>query len=276
MTPMVDYTVKLDAFEGPLDLLLHLVKANELDIYHLPVATITDQYLAYIQMFEELNLDMAGEYLVMAATLVHLKSRLLLPHDDEDEESEDDPAAELVQQLAEYSRYREAAEALRDRALLDRDVFKRPPSPPEKPDDEEAGFSKVELPDLFEALRRVLQRAAARRPHEVEGEEYHVADAVRGMMARLRSSGSLHFRDLFPQGVARGYIIASFIGLLELMKMGIVEGWQDRQSGEITMRLLDHENEDKLYALLGTYGPGSVSAREGRGGDSLALEESNE
>jgi len=116
-------TVKLAIFEGPLDLLLHLIKRNEVEIADIPIATITDQYLAMLEELPELNLDGAGEYLVMAATLMFIKSRLLLPASAEDEEDEEDPRAELVQQLLEYQRYREVAVALAERNLLARDVF---------------------------------------------------------------------------------------------------------------------------------------------------------
>ena len=218
------YRVRLEAFEGPLDLLLHLVKTNELDLYNLPIAVITDSYLQYLDMFEELNLDVAGEYLVMAATLMYLKSRLLLPLDDDDEEEgQEDPAADLVRQLAEYQRYREVAEELRDRALLGRDVFRRPPSPPERSETDAAAFHPVELADLFEGLRRVLKSMAVRTPHVLEGEEYSVGDAVRSMVAKLRSAERVAFAELFGGASSRGFIIATFVGLLELIKMGIIE-----------------------------------------------------
>ena len=122
------YRVKLDVFEGPLDLLLHLIKKNEVEIVDIPIATITEQYLAYLDMMRELNLDIAGEFLVMAATLTLIKSRMLLPpSEDEEDDEEADPRAELVQQLLEYQRYREAALALAERPLLHRDVFVREP-----------------------------------------------------------------------------------------------------------------------------------------------------
>lgn len=248
------YTVRLDAFEGPLDLLLHLVKTSEIDIYHLPIATITDQYLEYLDMFEELNLDVAGEYLVMAATLMYLKSRLLLPADeDDDEDGEADPAVDLVRQLAEYQRYREAAEELRDRARLGRDVFRRLPAPPDAEIDD-PGFQAVDLAALLEALRRVLAGAAARKPHVLEGEEHSVADAVSAMIARLRSAERIEFVDLFAPGSTRSLIIATFIGLLELIKMRIIEAEQ-RDRGSITLRLVDREVEDAVKRLAETYGP---------------------
>jgi segregation and condensation protein A len=247
------YRVRLETFEGPLDLLLHLVKTNELDLYNLPIAVITDQYLQYLDMFEELNLDVAGEYLVMAATLMYLKSRLLLPLDEDDEEEQEDPAADLVRQLAEYQRYREAAEELRDRALLGRDVFRRPPSPPERDGTEETPFHPVELADLFEALRRVLKSIVVRKPHVLEGEEVSVGEAVRTMVARLRTAERVGFAELFTPDVTRGFVIATFIGLLELIKMGIVEAEQ-QGLGPIHLRLVEHEVDDAVLRLTETYG----------------------
>src|SRR5262245_40897897 len=123
------YRVKLDVFEGPLDLLLHLVKKDEVDLTDIPIAKITDQYMGYLELFQQLDLDVAGEYLVMAATLLHLKSRTLLPHEETLEEEEgDDPRADLVRQLLEYQRFKEAAEMLNRRDLLERDVFARDPT----------------------------------------------------------------------------------------------------------------------------------------------------
>src|SRR5712692_5028876 len=118
---------RLEIFEGPLDLLLHLIKKSEVDVHDIPIAAITDQYLGYLELFEQLNLDLAGEYLVMAATLMQIKSRMLLPPAEGDEEDEEDPRLELVQQLEEYQRFRAAAADLGDRDILDRDVFRRAP-----------------------------------------------------------------------------------------------------------------------------------------------------
>lgn len=253
------YKVRLDAFEGPLDLLLHLVKTNEVDIYDLPIATITDQYVEYMGMFEELDLDVAGEYLVMAATLMYLKSRLLLPLDEDDEEEADDPAVDLIRQLAEYKRYREAAEELRDRSLVDRDVFRRSPSMPEGVEPLDGGLARVELADLFESLRRVLTRASSRRPHLIEPEHYSTADAVRAMVGKLRSRGQLSFEGLFEESSARGFMIATFVGLLELMKMGIIEAVQEEHGESIVLSLSDRKFDESLLALVETYGQGGTA-----------------
>lgn len=255
------YTVKLDAFEGPLDLLLHLVRSNEVDIYNLPVAAITDQYLEYLDMFEELNLNVAGEYLVMAASLMYMKSRLLLPVDEDAEEDEEDPVGDLVRQLADYQRYREASEALRDRVLLDRDVFRREPTKPDprEVETEPTVFKRVELGDLFEALRRVLARAAARRPHVVETEEFTVAEAVRSMVDRLRSRGRVRFEEIFEADAPRGFVIATFVGMLELIKIGALSAEQDRAYGPILLKLVDGKLDGTIDVLDEMYGPGAAA-----------------
>ncbi len=266
------YTVRLSAFEGPLDLLLHLVRTNELDIYHLPIAQITDQYVAYINMFEELNLDIAGEYLLMAASLMYMKSRLLLPRDDEDEDEPDEEVADLVRQLAEYQRYREAADALRDRSLLDRDVFRRPPTPPEG-EKEEVPLRRLDQADLFDALRRVLAKAAARRPHTVSREEYSVADAVRSMFHRLKDAGRLEFQELFGEDAPRGLIIATFLGLLEMVKNGVIAAEQEGRCGPIWVRLVDQDVDEAIANLTDMYGPGSATGDERGEGDVAAPED---
>ncbi len=252
------YKVRLDTFEGPLDLLLHLCRTNEVDIYNLPVAVITDQYLQYVELFEELNLNVAGEYLVMAASLMYMKSRLLLPADEDEEEEEEDSVGDLVRQLAEYQRYREAAEELRDRVLLDRDVFARDPTPPPAAEGEEPGIRKVGMADLFEALRLVLERAAARRPHTVAGEEFRVTDAVRSMIGRLKEGGRLEFRELFRDDSPRGLIIANFVGLLELMKLQLIEAEQEVAKGPIFLRLVEREGEDTEELITAMYGAGAA------------------
>ncbi len=265
-----DYTVKLDAFEGPLDLLLHLVRSNEVDIYHLPIAEITDQYLSYLSMFEELNLNVAGEYLVMAASLMYMKSRLLLPADEEEEGEEEDGVEDLVRQLAEYEIYRDSAQQLRDRALLDRDVFRRPPSPPQDVGSHHKELRPVELADLFEALRKVLARAAARMPHDVGGEDYSVADAVHSLVAKLRQQGRVEFSTLFKTESPRGFIVATFLGLLELLKLGSLQAEQREIGGPIMVRLIDPDIESTVESLTETYCVGAAARADAVavGGDS--------
>ena len=261
--PADAYTVRLDTFEGPLDLLLHLVKSNEVDIYHLPIKAITDQYIEYVGMMEELNLDVAGEYLVMAATLMYLKSRLLLPIDEDDEgDDEEDPAADLVRQLAEYQRYREAADELRDRVVLGRDVFRREASPPPADEREPVPLKTLEFGVLLDAFRRVLARAADRIPHELIEEEYSVRDAVQSMVDRLRTRRRMNFEDLFVESRSRGMIIATFIGLLELLKLGVLDVEQVGTNAPIEVSMAKEDIDDNVLGLIETYSGGAADEDE--------------
>jgi segregation and condensation protein A len=235
------YRVKLDVFEGPLDLLLHLIKRNEVEIVDIPVATITEQYLAYLEMMHELNLDIAGEFLVMAATLTLIKSRMLLPpSEDEDEEEEADPRAALVQQLLEYQRYREAALELAERPLLNRDIFAREPSM-----EGIEGGESIEPPrlqatvwELLEAFRAVLKRARPESVHEVVTETVSLRDRVRALLQALSVARTLDFENLFDLDASRFEIILTFLALLELMKMGAVRARQDERFGRIVIEMI--------------------------------------
>ena len=236
--PLHPYRVKLEVFEGPLDLLLHLIKKNEVEITDIPVATITEQYLAYLGMLRELSLDVAGEFLVMAATLTLIKSRMLLPPSEEDEEEEPDPRAELVQQLLEYQRYREAALALSERPLLQRDVFVREPlDDPEVTASDEPPRLKVTVWELVDAFRAVLQRARPEAVHEVVTEPVSLRDRARALLRSLRTLRCLDFESLFEADATRGEIIVTFLALLELMKMGAVRATQTEHFTPIVIEL---------------------------------------
>ncbi len=234
------YRVKLPVFEGPLDLLLHLIKKNEVEIVDIPIATITEQYLAYLALMRELSLDVAGEFLVMAATLTLIKSRMLLPpSEDEEDQEEPDPRAALVQQLLEYQRYREAALELSERPLLHRDVFVREPFM-EAPEDSAGG----ELPrlqitvwELLEAFRAVLTRARPDAVHEVVAEAVSLRDRVRSLLQALSVARRLEFDSLFDDEATRFEIIITFLALLELMKMGAVRATQDERYARIVIEM---------------------------------------
>jgi segregation and condensation protein A len=237
------YRVRLELFEGPLDLLLHLVKKNEVEITDIPVATITDQYLEYMALLHEMNLDVAGEFLVMAATLIYLKSRTLLPAPEVDAEEDDegDPRAELVTRLLEYQRFRDAALELGQRPLLNRDVFARPRGPvAEEEAAAEPGDVAVEdasLGALLDAFRQVLRRSAAPLVHEVVRERVSVRECIEHVLARLRSTGGVTFAGLFPDGAARHRMIVTFLALLELMRLGVVRVRQPEPFGELSIGL---------------------------------------
>ena len=231
------YRVKLGIFEGPLDLLLHLVKKNEVDLSDLPVAKITDQYLGYLELMQQLDLDVAGEYLVMAATLLHLKSRLLLPVDEsaEDEEGED-PRAELARQLLEYQRFKEAAEMLAHRDLLERDVFARSAMPDDAEIEGEVLYD-VSLGDLLDALQDVLKRAAPEVVHQVILEPVSLRERLVAILDTLRERHAMLFTEAFPPGSTRLQILTTFLALLELVRTSMVHIQQEERFGPITMAL---------------------------------------
>jgi segregation and condensation protein A len=233
----MSYRVKLDIFEGPLDLLLHLVKKNEVELSDIPVAAITDQYLAYLDLLQQLDLDVAGEYLVMAATLLHLKSRLLLPTDEMlDEEEGEDPRAELARQLLEYQRFKEAAEMLARRDLLERDVFARPPLRDESESEQDVVYD-VSFGDLLDALQEVLKRAAPEVVHEVVLEQVSLRDRLCFILDTLRERPEVHFSELFPPGVTRLQLLVTFLALLELVRTSMVHIGQEERFGPIVMTL---------------------------------------
>jgi segregation and condensation protein A len=232
----VSYRVKLEVFEGPLDLLLHLIKKEEVDIYDIPVARITDEYLRYLDLLDRMNLDVAGEYLVMAATLTHIKSRMLLPPSEvESEEPEEDPRADLVHQLVEYQRFREAALALGGRPVLTRDVFRRDPAVPDRDPGDGVRLRDVTVADLLEAFREVMERALRESFHEIVHEEVSVDECLQIIVRRMELDGSLRFRDLFAGQPSRQRLVATFLALLELVKRQAVHARQEEDGGEILL-----------------------------------------
>jgi len=218
----MDYSIKLDIFEGPLDLLLHLIKKNEVEICDIPVAVITAQYLEYIEMMKEMNLEFAGEFLLVASTLVHIKSRMLLPVDDEAAGEEDDgadPRAELVRRLLEYQRYRDAAVDLGERLVLGRDVFKRGGGAVLDGLGEEGGFINVSVFELMEALKGVLAKTPKDAGLELTAERFRIAEKINAIMELLEAERSAAFVSLFAENASRAEIIVTFLAVLELAKL---------------------------------------------------------
>jgi segregation and condensation protein A len=214
------YTFRLEGFEGPLDLLLHLIQKNELDIFNIPIALITEQYLEYLQLIKVLNLDVAGEYLLMASTLLHIKSKMLLPKSsEEEEEEEEDPRAELIRRLLEYQKYKQAAGELEKRPLLDRDVFIRLVTA-ESGEELEEERIEVNLFELLEAFRQVLERVKLESVHEVILEHLSVEDKIQEILTILeREKRSMAFHRLFPEQASRKVVIITLLAILELVKM---------------------------------------------------------
>jgi segregation and condensation protein A len=221
---MEAYTVKVDVFEGPLDLLLHLIKQNQLDIYDIPIALITEQYLEYIRIMKALDLTIAGEFLVMAATLMYIKSRMLLPTPIEEEEEEGvDPRAELVQRLVEYKRFKEAAVRLSHQALLGVDVFIRPAQEIEA----EEGEIEADLFHLIDALRELLKRQEVEDFHEVTLDRVTLRDKMTELYERLQGAQeAVPFSALFTPLATRVELIVTFLALLELIRSGMLRAYQ--------------------------------------------------
>ena len=225
---------QLEIFEGPLDLLLHLIKKNEVNITDIPIATITEQYLATLELMQTLNLDMAGEFLVMAATLIHIKSRTLLPESDaetDEEEEGGDPREELMKRLLEYQRFKEAAGELGQRDVLTRDVFVRATAPTEKP--APTAFRELSVFELLTALRRVLERLPKDEFHEVTLEKITVREKMTLVLERLRVDGQVMFESLFTDARTRMAVIVTFLAMLELVKIRAIRIFQDRLDGPI-------------------------------------------
>ena len=234
---------RLPIYEGPLDLLLHLIKRAELDARDVTASIITEQYLAYLELLDSLNLDVAGEYLVMAATLLLIKSFSMLPHAGSEElEEAEELKRDLVARLLEYQRYREAAEKLGARALLGRDVFAAPGEKlPEPPPEEEGGAPRlnVTLFDLVEAMAAVLKRLTDTAPRQIALRDIPVAECIPRIMAALEQSGGpVEFAALFEDfrdSNDRSVVIATFMALLELIRQGRVRARQEHRYGPILL-----------------------------------------
>ena len=263
-------TVRLPIFEGPLDLLLHLIKKNEVQITDIPIATITDQYLAMLEELSELNLDGAGEYLVMAATLAYIKSRMLLPQAGEDEEAEEDPRAELVQQLVEYQRFREVAVALGERKVLDRDVFAGPGEPVVPGDDHEAPVRDASLADLLDALRDVLERIRPPRAHDIQREGLSIRACVARILAGFVLGPRRDFASLFGPDADRAEVIVIFLALLELIRLRVVRARQAERFGAITLELAVGTVEEATERVRDLGQTEQWRGGEGQDGDSGA------
>ncbi|MFA5356700.1 MAG: segregation/condensation protein A [Candidatus Omnitrophota bacterium] len=218
----MSYKIKLEIFEGPLDLLLYLVKKDHLNIYDIPIAKVTEQYLKYLDIMRLLNLNIAGEFLVMAATLMQIKSKMLLPIDEskQEEEEQGDPRAELVKRLLEYEKFKEIAQDLRQRETDQRDIFKRPKaSEQDLPQDNEEVYFEASLFDLITAFSSALEGVSKEVFYEVIKDEFTVEAKVHDILHMLLVSSSLRLSDLFGKAKNKIEIVVTFLAILELTKM---------------------------------------------------------
>ncbi len=234
------YKVQLDIFEGPLDLLLHLVRENQVNIYDIPIALITEQYLHYLDLMESFNLDVAGDYLVMAATLTYIKSKMLLPSPPDEGEEEEDPRRELVDRLLEYQEYREAMETFRERERDQMGVFSRG-APDEvhkmmEEEPEEEGLEEVSAFDLLKAFEKILAEIGATAPHVVQVDEMATAERLTYVLDRLGKAEGTTFSALFEGMAQRIEIVATFLAILELVRRKLVQVSQAKPQGTLYIR----------------------------------------
>lgn len=240
LEPKESWQVKLPVFEGPLDLLLYLIKRDELDVYDIPIEKITRDYVDYLKAMELLNLEIAGEYLVIAATLLYIKSRLLLPVDQqppEDEIEQEDPRWELVRQLVEYKKFKDAALHLGEQGALREGMFPRDPKDlnlnhsPRKQAPQEANVF-----DLLTALQRVLDQVAQReKTQQIQEEKFTVTEKMAIISELLQKETKVFFHDLFQNVASQVEVVVTFLALLELARLKQLQLQQDDAFGEIAV-----------------------------------------
>jgi segregation and condensation protein A len=228
--------IRVQSFDGPLDLLLYLIRRDKIDIHDLPIAPITREYMAYLDLMRELNLDVAGEFLVMAATLIHIKSKMLVPVDPTEskgDEEQGDPREELVQRLLEFQRYKEAAGVLYGRAQIRAASYTRPDSVIPAFDDAGEELLEAGLFDLIAAFRELLDRRRVLIAHEVEKEKKTVEERMQELLELIREGESIEFLELFAAQETKGAMILTFLALLELIRLKRVKVYQRGVFGSI-------------------------------------------
>lgn len=251
----LSYEVKIDEFEGPIELLLHLIKKNEVNIYDIPIALITEQYLETVNLMQSLNLSIAGEFLVMAASLILIKSKMLLPAPETEEEGED-PRHHLVVTLLEYQRFKEVSEQLEERELVWRDIYRRNPAQAsvspldggleegidvkgDAPEEDEDDHTDFTLYDLLDALKEILVRHPDPIVMQVTTERLTVKEKIQLIMERIEESENVLFEDLFSEGFTRYDIVVTFLGLLEVVRLGLIRILQGAPFGPIRLQKRD-------------------------------------
>jgi segregation and condensation protein A len=230
------YPVRLQNFEGPLDLLLHLIRQHEVNVYDIPIALITSQYLEYLEIMQELNLDVAGDFLVMAATLIHIKSRMLLPRPAPEQltEDEEDPRDALVRRLVAHQQFKAAAEMLHERETVRSAQWTRPDAlvaaiAGEAPEPE----LEVDLFSLMSAFKAVLARAKQRPQVILPGEQISIEARIEQLLGRLSTTEACGFAELFDDVASRGDLVVTFLALLEMIRLKVIRVYQTGPFGEI-------------------------------------------
>lgn len=240
--------IELPQFEGPLDLLLHLINKHELDVIDIPIGFITERYLEYITLMERMSIDVASEYLVMAATLAHIKSKMLLPtppadQDDGLDEEPEDPRAELVRRLLEYQKYKAAAEELADRSRFGQDVFGR--GEVERPPEGPAPLAQTSVFSLIDAFHRIVERRKIRVEHEVDFDRISITERIGELSDLLHQRGRCRLEDLLPEHVGQGDLIITFLALLEMTRLRMTRLLQTHPLAPLHVELAVSEQEEQ-------------------------------
>ncbi len=245
---LMSYQIKIEIFEGPMDLLLHLIKKHELDIYSIPIALITQQYLEYIELMKSLDMEIAGEFLVMASTLTHIKSKMLLPPAENPDAEEDgvDPRAELIRRLLEYKSFKDAAGSLENREETWSKVYTRPAdSAPDVTAEDEPLLFDFHLFDLLDALKDVMARVPD-ASFDITAEAVSITEKISLILSRLETADSVLFSDLFAGSTSKAQVIGTFLAILELIKSRVIKAFQIEQFGAIRIMksVSDAQNKD--------------------------------
>ena len=248
----MSYQVKLDAFKGPFDLLLHLVKKDEVDIYDIPIAKITEEYLDYIKLMQILNLEVTGEFLVMAGTLVYIKSRMLLPsltNINEEigfSEENEDPRKELVQQLLEYKKFKESAKLLEVREIKQKNIFYRLSTEVSLG---QQRMLEISLFEIMDAFKKVL-RTSKKEPKEIIQEEVSIEIKIEEILNKIKDKNYIDFYEIFGTDLSIPNLIATFLALLELIRLKIIKVFQTKLFGKIRIYRVEKEDVIKQFNSL--------------------------
>jgi segregation and condensation protein A len=249
--PKENYSINLEIFHGPLDLLLYLIRKDEIDIYDIPIARVTEQYMQYLDLMQVLNLELAGEYILMAATLIRIKARLLLPREEVDGE-EIDPREELVAALLEYKKFKEAGEILREKRILEERVFIPPPLDGGNGNrDKTILTNNTTLYEMLTAFREVLERSEQEKMYEVNPEEIGIEDRVVRILTLLNEKESISFTEIFMDMPKKFIAILTFLAILELAKLRRISIQQSMPFSELRVyRGVEYENEQPAIEFI--------------------------
>jgi len=245
-----EYRVNLDIFEGPLDLLLYLIKKNDLDVYDIPIAFVLEKYMVYLDTLKDLNIDLAGEFLLMAAELAHVKSKMLLPDEGLDEEAEEeDPRSDLVRRLLEYQQYKEASETLTERSMLSRDVFV--PQTPERLERSSDGPVEGDIFELVEAFSKMIQKAPPDGFHDIAVDQISVSERIYQIIGMIKKGVTIAIEELMGEDLSRYNIVVTFLALLEMCRLKMVRVYQSATFGQIHIQgIMEEVAEDEVAKLI--------------------------